>query len=466
MSNRNDFPEGFLWGAATASFQIEGATTEGGRGRSIWDTFAETPGKVLGGDTGDPADDHYHRYAEDVALMKEMNLGAYRFSVAWPRIVPEGTGAVNQAGIDFYDRLVDSLLEAGVQPWATLYHWDLPQPLEDAGGWPARDTAYRFRDYAQIVAEALGDRVGHWMTINEPWCSAFLGYHNGHHAPGHKDAAQAVAATHHLLLGHGLAVEAIRSTGHPAKVGLAHNQAVIRPHGPTAADARAARRADGVRNRIFTDPLFKGRYPADVLEDLAEISDFSFVSDGDLETISAPLDFLGVNYYSPEFVAASAKGLDPELVSGEGGNAWLASDPEEVHVSQGLPVTHMGWEIDPTGMYDVLQRLAGESGGIDLYVTENGCAFEDTVAEDGRVHDTERTDYYEGHLRAAGEAVRAGIPLRGYFAWSLLDNFEWAWGYSRRFGIVHVDYETQRRTVKDSGLWYATLAGTGRFPER
>ncbi len=466
VSNRNKFPEGFLWGAATASFQIEGATTADGRGPSIWDTFAKTPGKVLGGDTGDPADDHYNRYAEDVELMKRLGLDAYRFSIAWPRILPEGAGKVNQAGVDFYSRLVDTLLEAGIQPWVTLYHWDLPQQLEDAGGWPHRDTAHRFRDYAQVVAEALGDRVGNWMTVNEPWCSAFLGYHIGQHAPGHQDPAAALAAAHHLLLGHGLAVEALRSTGHPARIGLAHNQAVIRPHGPSAEDARAARRADGVRNRIFTDPIFKGRYPADVREDLAGISDFSFLRDDDLKTISAPLDFLGVNYYSPEFVAASAKGIDPALVSGEGGAAWLGAEPEEVHVSQGLPVTHMGWEIDPTGMFDVLQRLAGESGGIDLYVTENGCAFEDTVTSDGRVHDTDRLDYYEAHLRAARETIDAGVPLRGYFAWSLLDNFEWAWGYSRRFGIVHVDYKTQKRVIKDSGLWYGELAATGRFPER
>lgn len=465
VSKPDDFPEDFLWGAATASFQIEGATTADGRGRSIWDTFAETPGKVLNGDTGDPADDHYHRYAEDIGLMRALNLGAYRFSIAWPRILPEGEGKVNQAGLDFYDRLVDALLEAGIRPWATLYHWDLPQPLEDRGGWPERDTALRFADYATVVAEALGDRVGDWMTINEPWCSAFLGYDNGHHAPGRRDTAAALAATHHLLLGHGLAVEAIRSTGHPARVGLAHNQAVIRANGAHAADVRAARRADGVRNRIFTDPLFKGSYPADVLKDIAHISDFSFVREGDLATISAPIDFLGVNYYTPEFVAGSDRGLDPAGVDG-GGGAWPGAEPEEVHVSRGLPVTQMGWEIDPRGLYDVLQRLAGESGGIDLYVTENGCAFEDRVSEDGAVHDPERTDYYEAHLRAAREAVHAGIPLRGYFAWSLLDNFEWAWGYSRRFGIVYVDYETQERVVKDTGHWYAELAGTGRFPER
>ncbi|RKS09934.1 broad-specificity cellobiase [Nocardiopsis sp. Huas11] len=464
MSNSNEFPEDFLWGAATASFQIEGATTADGRGRSIWDTFCDTPGKVLGGDTGEPADDHYRRYADDVALMKRLNLGAYRFSIAWPRIVPDGSGEVNPAGLAFYDRLVDELLEQGLQPWATLYHWDLPQTLEDAGGWPARDTAYRFRDYAKVVADALGDRVEHWMTLNEPWCASFLGYYDGHHAPGHKDPEAALAATHHLLLGHGLATEAIRSTGRPAKIGMAHNQAVIRPHGPSAEDARAARRADGVRNRLFIDPVLHGRYPADVVQDLAAISDFSFVQDGDLETISVPIDFLGVNYYTPEWVAASAKGLDPDLVSGEG-EAWLGAEPEEVHVSQGLPVTHMGWEIDPTGLFDVLQRLAGEGRGIDLYVTENGCAFEDTVSEDGAVHDPDRLAYYEGHLRAAREAIHAGIPLRGYFAWSLLDNFEWAWGYSRRFGLVHVDYDTQVRTVKDSGHWYAELARTGRFPD-
>ncbi|WP_017608109.1 GH1 family beta-glucosidase [Nocardiopsis xinjiangensis] len=463
MNDSNAFPDDFLWGAATASFQIEGATTADGRGRSIWDTFAEIPGKILGGDTGDPADDHYHRYPSDIALMRDLNLGAYRFSVAWPRVFPEGRGKVNQAGLDFYDRLVDTLLEAGIQPWATLYHWDLPQALEDAGGWPARDTAHHFAEYARTVGEALGDRVTHWMTVNEPWCSAFLGHLEGVHAPGRRDAGDTLAATHHLLLGHGLAAQALRSTGGPTRVGLAHNQAVIRPHGPSAEDVRAARRADGVRNRLFTDPVLKGRYPADVVRDLSEVSDFSFVRDGDLETMSTPLDFLGVNFYSPEFVAASADGLDPARVSGAG-DVWLGAGPEEVHVSQGLPVTHMGWEVDPTGLYDVLLRLAGDSGGIDLYVTENGCAFEDTVTADGRVHDHDRRDYYEAHLRAAREAVDAGVPLRGYFAWSLLDNFEWAWGYSRRFGLVHVDYATQERVVKDSGLWYAELARTGRFP--
>ncbi|WP_028648990.1 GH1 family beta-glucosidase [Nocardiopsis sp. CNT312] len=465
MTDQERFPEGFLWGAATASFQIEGATTADGRGPSIWDTFADLPGTVLGGDTGEPADDHYNRYPEDIGLMRELNLGAYRFSIAWPRVLPQGSGAVNQAGIDFYDRLVDALLEAGLQPWATLYHWDLPQTLQESGGWTDRDTAEHFRDYSAVVAEALGDRVENWMTLNEPWCASFLGHYHGVHAPGHRDSVEALTAAHHLLLGHGLATQAIRATGHPSRVGMAHNQAVIRPHGASAADARAARRADGVRNRIFTDPVLKGVYPADVKADLAEVTDFSFIKDGDLETIHQPLDFLGVNYYTPEWVAGSAKGLDPATVSGEG-SAWLGADPEEVHVSQGLPVTHMGWEIDPTGLFDVLQRLAGESGGIDLYVTENGCAFEDSVADDGGVHDPDRIDYYESHLRAALEAVRAGIPLRGYFAWSLLDNFEWAWGYSRRFGLIHVDYETQKRVVKDSGKWYAQLAQTSRFPNR
>ncbi|MFI6574759.1 family 1 glycosylhydrolase [Nocardiopsis sp. NPDC050513] len=474
MTDREEFPEGFLWGAATASFQIEGATTADGRGASIWDTFCATPGKVLGGDTGDPADDHYHRHAQDVGLMRELNLGAYRFSVAWPRVLPEGSGEVNRAGLDFYDRLVDTLLAAGIQPWATLYHWDLPQRLQDAGGWPHRDTARRFADYAAVVAERLGDRVRHWMTVNEPWCASFLGHHLGVHAPGHRDPVAALAAAHHLLLGHGLAAEAIRSTGHDARIGLAHNQAVIRPHSATAEDVRAARRADGVRNRIFTDPLLRGAYPADVLADLAHLTDFSFVADTDLAAIATPLDFLGVNYYAPEWVAASAKGLDPDTVSGGGvgsgedggGGAWIGATPEEVHVSQGLPVTHMGWEVDPSGMYDVLRRLAAESGGIDLYVTENGCAYEDTVTGDGAVHDPDRIAYYEGHVRAALEAVRSGVPLRGYFAWSLLDNFEWAWGYSRRFGLVHVDYATQERVVKDSGRWYARLAGTGRIPRR
>ncbi|MCY9782827.1 GH1 family beta-glucosidase [Nocardiopsis sp. EMB25] len=465
MTDHEQFPEGFLWGAATASFQIEGATTADGRGPSIWDTFCATPGNVLGGDTGEPAVDHYRRYPEDIALMRRLNLGAYRFSVAWPRVLPEGSGQVNQAGLDFYDRLVDALLEAGIQPWATLYHWDLPQRLQDAGGWPNRDTALRFADYARVVADALGDRVENWMTLNEPWCASFLGHHIGEHAPGQRDAVAALTSAHHLLLGHGLATEVLRSTGHRVRVGLAHNQAVIRPHGATAEDVRAARRADGVRNRVFTDPLFRGAYPADVVADLADITDFSFVADGDLAAVAAPLDFLGVNYYMPEWVAASPKGLDPDTVSGQGG-AWVGATPDEVHVSQGLPVTHMGWEVDPTGLYDVLRRLAADSGGIDLYVTENGCAYDDAVTDDGRIHDTDRVDYYEGHVRAALEAVRSGVPLRGYFAWSLLDNFEWAWGYSRRFGLVRVDYATQERLVKDSGLWYARLAREGRVPTR
>jgi beta-glucosidase len=452
------FPPDFRWGAATAAYQIEGAVAEGGRGRSIWDTFSHTPGRVLGGDTGDVACDHYHRYRDDVAAMARLGLGAYRFSVSWPRVQPGGTGPANPAGLDFYRRLVDELLARGIEPWLTLYHWDLPQELEDAGGWPHRDTAARFAEYAVLVHGALGDRVRHWTTLNEPWCSAFLGYGSGDHAPGRRDAAASVRAAHHLLLGHGLAVQALGGTG--SRVGIALNLYAVSPDGESDADLDAARRVDGLANRLFLDPVLLARYPADVVSDLREVSDFGHVKDGDLAIVGAPLDFLGINYYSRYVVGGS--GVDDQW---RRPSAW----PGSGHVrfgARGYPVTAMGWEIDPAGLYEVLRRVHDGYPELPLYVTENGAAFADTVAADGTVDDPDRVAYLDAHLRAGRRAIADGVPLKGYFAWSLLDNFEWAWGYGRRFGMMYVDYRTQRRIPKSSAAWYAEVTRRGGLPGR
>ncbi|WP_433516947.1 GH1 family beta-glucosidase [Nonomuraea sp. CA-143628] len=444
------FPQGFLWGAATAAYQVEGAVAEDGRTASIWDTFSHTPGRVLDGDTGDVACDHYHRYADDVALMARLGLGAYRFSVSWPRVQPGGRGRANQRGLDFYRRLTDELLERGIEPWVTLYHWDLPQELEDAGGWPARDTAARFAEYAALVHEALGDRVRHWITLNEPWCAAFLGYAHGRHAPGGSDAAAALAACHHMLLGHGLATRAIRSADSAAVIGTTLNVQSLIAHSDSPADREALRRVDGIGNRIFLDPLLRAEYPADVATDIAHLTDLSFIHPGDLATIAAPIDFLGLNYYNPLVVAASVDGQP------SAGPAWPGC-ADVSFIRRGFPVTHMGWEIDPAGLTALLRRVTEDYGPIPLYITENGAAYADTVDADGGVHDQDRIDYFARHLHACLEAIRAGVPLQGYFAWSLMDNFEWGWGYSRRFGLLHVDYATQRRTIKDSGHWYAEV---------
>jgi beta-glucosidase len=444
--SRSDFPDDFAWGVATSSYQIEGATAEGGRGRSIWDTFAATPGRVVDGDNGDVAVEHYHRYAQDADLMAGLGVDAYRFSIAWPRVQPTGSGPVNQAGLDFYSRLVDSLLERGITPWATLYHWDLPQPLEALGGWPARDTAYRVAEYAAHVADTLADRVKHFITLNEPWCSAFLGYGSGRHAPGRSDGADALAASHHLMLGHGLAVQAIRARVPEAQVGITLNlYPVAGPHDGHGVDD-AVRRIDGLSNRWFLDPVLRGSYPKDVVEDVAHVSDLAFVADGDLETTSAPLDFLGVNYYTRHVVA-------PGAFPGTG----LVD-----FTDRGLPTTAMGWEVDAEGLFDILTRVTRDYGDLPLVMTENGAAFDDEVAPDGAVHDARRIDFLASHLGAAARAVQAGVPLKGYFAWSLMDNFEWAEGYAKRFGIVHVDFETQERTVKDSGRWYAAFLSGDR----
>ncbi|GAA4096286.1 GH1 family beta-glucosidase [Actinomadura miaoliensis] len=459
------FPAGFRWGAATAAYQIEGAAAEDGRGPSIWDTFCRTPGKVLGGDTGDVAVDHYHRFREDVALMADLGLTAYRFSVSWPRVQPSGAGPLNPAGLDFYRRLVDALLEAGVEPWPTLYHWDLPQPLEDAGGWPERDTAHRFADYAGEVHAALGDRVSQWMTINEPWCAAFLGYASGEHAPGRREPAAALRAAHHLMLGHGLAVEAMRARRPQNRFGAAVNLYAISPASQSEADQDAARRIDGMQNRFFLDPLLRGSYPADVLADL-EGHDFeACVRDGDLAVINQRLDQLGVNYYS-RFTVAGTPGDATQAVSSpfSSHSPWVGSEFVRF-VDGGRPVTGMGWEIDEGGLHELLVRLHREYPEVALYVTENGAGYDETPNGDLPLNDADRIAYLEAHLRACHDAIADGVPLRGYFTWSLLDNFEWAWGYSKRFGLVHVDYATQRRVPKESARWYSGVIRQGGLPD-
>ncbi|NHC13114.1 GH1 family beta-glucosidase [Motilibacter deserti] len=463
------FPAGFRWGAATAAYQVEGAVDADGRGPSIWDTFSALPGKVAGGDTGAVAADHYARYRDDVALMGRLGLTDYRFSVAWPRVVPDGSGVVNAKGLDFYSRLVDALLDAGIAPVATLYHWDLPQRLEDAGGWGARDTAYRFADYAAAVARKLGDRVGTWTTLNEPWCTAFLGYGSGVHAPGRTDGATALRAAHHLNLAHGLAMGAIAPHVGGAERGVTLNVHAVRPGSSDPADVDAARRVDAVGNRVFLGPLLAGEYPADLLEDTAAVTDWSFVRDGDLDAArSSPVTMLGVNYYNPVAVRAfdPTSGRAPSLADGHGPRAaspWPGCEGVEFVPLPG-PYTAMGWPVDESGLYDVLARVARDAPGLPVMVTENGAAFDDEVSADRRVHDPLRVDYLRRHLEAVHRAIADGVDVRGYFVWSLLDNFEWAYGYRKRFGIVHVDYATQRRTPKDSAYFYRRVIEANALP--
>ncbi|MFI6826351.1 GH1 family beta-glucosidase [Kribbella sp. NPDC050241] len=439
------FPPGFAWGAATASYQVEGAVATDGRAPSIWDTFAHTPGRIADGTTGDVADDHYRLFAEDIRLLAGLGLTAYRFSIAWSRIIPAGSGVTNPGGLAFYRRLAEACLENGVTPYATLYHWDLPQPLEDAGGWLVRDTAERFRDYAAITHAGLSDVIKHWMTLNEPWCSAFLGYGNGEHAPGRTEGTDALKAVHHLLLGHGLALDAIRSD--EGTYGIALNPAPIHAASDSAADLDAARRIDGLRNRMFLDPLLAAKYPADVLEDTG-LTDWFAEQEADLPLIGAPLDFIGVNYYCPTTVAA------PEgPISSPGQPSTQPGSENVVAVDTGLPRTQMGWPIQATGLRDILVTINKLAPELPLYVTENGAAYLDEVTADGTVEDDERQEYLEQHIAVCRDLVSEGFPLKGYFAWSLMDNFEWAWGFSRRFGIVYVEYATQQRTVKKSGRW-------------
>ncbi|MXG26747.1 GH1 family beta-glucosidase [Streptomyces sp. YIM 132580] len=439
MTDLDSLPADFTWGVATASYQIEGAVAEDGRSPSIWDTFSHTPGKIDGGDTGDVACDHYHRVPEDIGLIKQVGAGAYRFSVAWPRVVPGGDGPVNKAGLDFYDRLVDGLLEAGVTPFATLYHWDLPQVLQDRGGWTVRETSEHFAAYAAQVVDRLGDRVKDWATLNEPLCSAWIGHLEGRMAPGLTDLTAAVRASYHLHLGHGLAVRAIRAASSDARVGIVNNLSPIVPASTSEADLAAARRADGHINRWWLDPVLGRGYPQDMVETYGvELP----VRPGDLETIAAPLDWLGLNYYFRQIVTADPSGQAPGFT--------------QVPVADGRH-TYMDWEVYADGLEQLLLRLTEEYGVERIHVTENGSAYQDTVAADGSVHDPERVRYLEEHLAACARAVAKGAPLAGYFAWSLLDNFEWAYGYDKRFGLVHVDYATQRRTVKSSGRRYAAL---------
>ena len=466
------FPAEFLFGAATAAYQIEGATAEDGRTPSIWDTFTRVPGAVVGGDNGDIACDHYHRSADDVALLKSLGVQTYRFSTAWPRVRPDG-GAANRAGVDFYSRLVDDLLGADIVPWLTLYHWDLPQALQDRGGWTVRDTADRFTEYALTLHDALGDRVKIWTTLNEPWCASFLSYTGGEHAPGHQSVREGLLASHHLLLGHGQVIRELRARDASLDLGLTTNHTVAVPADPNnAADVDAARRVDGQFNRWFLDPLFRGSYPADIIEDVravdaAAVDDFeAAVRPGDLELISQPIDTLGVNYYHGDLLSGTPQEHPP--VSGgptttRATRSPYPSDAGIYGVERGLDRTAQNWEIDPAGLTTILRRIwddYAEGAGTTLYVTENGAAFDDElVIENGerRVHDTRRVEFLRDHLEATLDARDAGVDVRGYFYWSLLDNFEWAWGYAKRFGIVHVDYDTQVRTLKDSALEYRRI---------
>ncbi len=474
------FPDDFVWGTATAAYQIEGAAAEDGRTPSIWDTYAHHSGRVENGDSGDVADDHYHRWDEDVEHLVRLGVRAYRLSISWSRVIPTGTGPLNPDGVAFYRRLLTALRERGIAPWVTLYHWDLPQELEDQGGWPVRSTAEAFAHYARAMAAELGDLVEVWTTLNEPWCSAYLGYASGVHAPGRHEPAAALAAVHHLNLAHGLAAAAIREVLPGAQVSITLNLHVLRAADPTSpGDRDAVRRIDAVGNRAFLEPLLRGVYPADLLADTASVTDWSFVRDGDLEVIAAPLAALGVNYYSTTTVRAPAEGggagspadLGVESTAADGHrpsehSAWVGSESVRFEPPSG-PLTAMGWNVEPAGLTELLVSLH-EEYGVPLYVTENGAAFDDDVTLDAdgraRVHDPRRVAYLHDHVDALGAARDAGADVRGYFAWSLLDNFEWGWGYSKRFGIIRVDYDTLERIWKDSAHWYRRLATTNTLP--
>jgi beta-glucosidase len=453
-----ELPDGFVLGAATAAYQIEGAVDADGRGASIWDTFSRTPGAVAHGDTGDVACDHYHRFESDLDLMADLGLDAYRFSIAWPRIAPTRSGPVNSRGVDFYSRLVDGLLDRGIRPVATLYHWDLPQWLEDRGGWPARETAAAFAEYAATMGRALGDRVDTWTTLNEPWCVAYPGYATGRHAPGRRSPVDALRAVHHLNLGHGLAVQALRDVVDPgASVSVTLNLFAFRPAGPTGEAART--KLEAVANEAFLAPMFEGRLSGDLVRQTAPITDWSFVQDGDLGVASQRVDSLGINYYRTDQVRMSRSGApahDPARPT-----TWLGAQDVEILPAQG-PVTEMGWNIDPDGLTELLVRLHRRFPALPLLVTENGAAFLD-VNDGGRVRDDQRVAYLRSHLAATLAARAQGVDVRGYFVWSLLDNFEWALGYDKRFGIVHVDYSTQQRTLKDSARWLRDVLATRRL---
>ncbi|WP_405776836.1 GH1 family beta-glucosidase [Streptomyces sp. NBC_01538] len=444
-------PPGFRFGTATAAYQIEGAHDEDGRGPSIWDTFSHTPGRTLGGATGDTAADHYHRYREDITLLRDLGVDSYRFSISWSRLLPEGTGPVNTKGLDFYDRLIDELLAVGIAPAVTLYHWDLPQALEDRGGWRVRDTAQAFAAYAALAAERYGDRVARWITLNEPYCSAFVGHAEGRHAPGTREGRGALAAAHHLLVGHGLAVGALRVAG-AQEVGITLNLDRVHAASDRPDDVAARRRAETLHNDIWAEPLFAGRYPEHEAETWAGLAEGPWRQPRDLTVIGIPLDFVGLNYYRPICVTAAPH---------------QASDPEQrtavdIGVAETDPYgtrhTTMGWPVVPSAFTELLRRLHDRYPGLPpIWITENGSAEVDTVAPDGQVHDGDRTRYLADHLQAVADAIAAGVDVRGHYVWSLLDNFEWARGYDQRFGLVRVDYDTQTRTPKDSYRWYRDL---------
>ncbi len=448
------FPKDFLWGTATASYQIEGAWNEDGKGESIWDRFCRVPGAVENGHTGEVACDHYHRWPEDIALMKSLGLQAYRLSLSWPRVLPTGRGTVNQPGLDFYSRLVDGLLEAGITPFVTLYHWDLPQALQDTGGWPARSTAEAFVEYAEVVSRQLGDRVKHWITHNEPYVVAFVGHRDGRHAPGWKDFGAAIRASHHLLLSHGWAVPVLRRNSIGAEVGITLNYSPAVPASPSAADYHAARYADGQQNRWFLEPLYRGQYPADIVADHATLGHLppegmGFIQPGDLQAITAQTDFIGLNYYR-RTVARDETAPDnlPRTIT---------VDPTS-YTDMGE-----GWEVYPDGMYEMLCRVHFDYGPPKIYITENGASYSDAPDVDGLVRDDRRINYLSRHFAAAQRAMQAGVPLKGYFVWALLDNFEWARGYNQRFGLIWVDYQTQQRVIKDSARWYQAVIRQGGF---
>ena len=437
MTSLLKFPDNFLWGTATCAYQIEGAVNEDGRGESIWDVFSHTPGKILNGDNGDVACDHYHRWQEDIQLMKSLGLKSYRFSIAWPRILPEGFGKINQPGLDFYNRLIDGLLEAGIQPLATLYHWDLPTALE--GAWLNRSTADAFAEYTGLAAKHFGDRVKMWFTINEPWCASHLSYTFGEHAPGMKDRSKGILAAHHVLLAHGVAVKELRKAVSDAQIGIVLNMSPIHndPDAPVSEDG--IRFMDGELIRWFTDPIYGRGYPQDMLEDYVRMGVLNsvepeFIQPSDMELIAQETDLLGINYYTRMFVSTKSEGFHSE--------------------NRDVPKTDMGWELYPEGLYEILERVNREYHPKQLMVTENGASYADGPEETGRVHDQRRIDYLDSHISQIWRAIQAGVPVSGYLVWSLMDNFEWARGYSQRFGIIHVYYQTQKRTIKDSAYWY------------
>jgi beta-glucosidase len=451
------FPDGFRWGAATASYQIEGAPDVDGKGPSIWDTFSHTPGKTHHGETGDVATDSYHRYPADIEMLKRLGVGAYRFSLSWPRIQADGRGAANSKGLDYYNRVIDALLEAGISPAVTLYHWDLPQALQDVGGWANRDIAAAFADFAGIAGEAFGDRVDQWITLNEPWVASNVGYRFGRHAPGLQDGALAVAANHHLLLAHGHAVQALRTTAPGAEIGITLNLAVVRPVSPEAADIAAEMEAG--QNGVYLGPLFAGGYPERLTAEWSPARVDGLVRDGDLATIAAPLDFLGVNFYFPQYVNIARP--DGELRRGES----LVAPGVVFAQPEGLPITAMNWLVEPSSMHEVLTRVvAPVTGSLPVYITENGSSWYDYLTQDGQINDYERVSYLRGHLAAAHAAIADGVNLRGYFAWSLLDNYEWAEGYAKRFGLVYVDFASQQRILKRSGEFYAEVTRANAVP--